>query len=182
MYCTVLTCIPCSKIYLDSLKNMSHVTCHVQCVTCNFFLLFSLFFLQIGGYGRWRVGYQQGLPCLVVSAIDLFRIWLPVSAFDLKCRVDRTEPQTATLWLKWPSGANSVKMYNVLRSFSSNKSMLLQHKRVNIQNTWCTEDKLYQINTTLCAVRLAELYSTVSTLSTGHITLPQSNRTLSQAV
>ena len=38
-----------------------------------------------------------------------------------------------------------VKITYVLRSYGSNKYMLLQHKKLKVQKTWGTEDKLYQI-------------------------------------
>ena len=45
-------------------------------------------------------------------------------------------------------------MSNVLRSFGFNKYMLLDHKKLKLQKTYGTEDKLYQIDTTLPAVAL----------------------------
>ena len=55
---------------------MSHVLCHVSCVTChmshvtcNFFFFF---FWQSGEAYRWRVCYQRGLPRLVFSPPNSF--------------------------------------------------------------------------------------------------------------
>ena len=42
-------------------RHMSHVTCHMSHVTFFFFFLG-----QSGEAYRWRVCYQQGLPCLVL--------------------------------------------------------------------------------------------------------------------
>ena len=46
-----------------------------------------------------------------------------------------------------------AKMSYVYRSFGSNNSMLLQHKKLKIQKKWGTEDELYQIDTILPRLR-----------------------------
>ena len=61
---------------------MSHVTCHVSCVMCNmshvtchmshnFYFILFLFFLQSGEAYQWRVGYQRGLPRLVLFYFNI---------------------------------------------------------------------------------------------------------------
>ena len=50
--------------------HVSHVLCHVSRVTCHMSNFFS-FFGQGGEAYRWRVGYQRGLPCLVVSRTEV---------------------------------------------------------------------------------------------------------------
>ena len=53
--------------------NMSHVTCQMPCITCQMSCVncHIIFFVGlIGGAYRWRVCYQQGLPCLVLFNAD----------------------------------------------------------------------------------------------------------------
>ena len=46
--------------------HVSHVTCHMLCVTCH--MSGVIFFKQDGGVIWWRVCYQWGLPRLVLLA------------------------------------------------------------------------------------------------------------------
>ena len=54
---------------------------------------------------------------------------------------------------------SAQKMSNVLRSFGSNNIKSLQHKKLRIQKTWGTEDKLYPIDTILPALRYTDIMS-----------------------
>ena len=49
--------------------NMSHVTCHMPCVTFQKFCYFSFFFRQSGHAIWWRVSYHRGLPCPVIYCL-----------------------------------------------------------------------------------------------------------------
>ena len=60
--------------------HLSHVMCHVSCVTCHmshvtchiiFILFYFYFFLQSGEAYQWRVGYQRGLPRLVLFYFNI---------------------------------------------------------------------------------------------------------------
>ena len=71
-------------------RNMSHVTCHMLCVTCHMshvtvFLL--LFFPRQSGEGcQWRVYYQLGLPrlvsCFFALCSDSLLLWSLATCFD----------------------------------------------------------------------------------------------------
>ena len=59
--------------------HVSLVTCPVSRVTCHFFFFFS--FGQSVETSRWRVCYQQGLPCLVFLTERKYFIFMSLLAF-----------------------------------------------------------------------------------------------------
>ena len=66
----------CQEIFSPRLNpffenTMSCVKCHMSCVMYHVSCFFSLSFGRSGDANRWRVWYQQGLPCLFVKALGI---------------------------------------------------------------------------------------------------------------